>query len=513
MSNIHRQSLSTSAGRRALRILYLDCDTVRPDHLGAYGYHRDTSPNIDRIAAEGVRFDRCYVSDAPCLPSRAALFLGRLGVHTGIVGHAGSAAETRFPGDLHSMDPTALPLAAVLSAGGTDAVTFSTFHQRHLAWWFTAGWREVHRFSESTGDELAADVGDSAADWLRHNARREDWFLHVHFWDAHTPYNTPVDYGEPFADSPAPDFPTAEVLAEQLTSYGPLGARDAMHTFGGRIAGDVASGSPRHPDALDDLDGVKRWVDGYDTGIRYMDDAIGRLLDVLADQGVLDDTAIIISADHGENQGELNRYGSHTTADAITCRVPLIVRWPGLDAGTVRDDPIYQLDLAPTLCELLGLEAPSRWDGRSFASVLEGGEIETRPYLVLGQGSWCVQRAVLQSDLLYIRTLDPALDPMPNELLFDLAEDPHEQHDLAGRRPDETRRLAGLLDEWWHDHAGRVGDDPLLRIIREGGAPYVRLIRDRYLQRLRDTGREAIADELAQRNIRPVPDPFDFRRG
>jgi len=56
-----------------MRILYLDLDTLRPDHLGCYGYHRDTSPNIDRIAAEGVRFNNCYTPDAPCLPSRASM--------------------------------------------------------------------------------------------------------------------------------------------------------------------------------------------------------------------------------------------------------------------------------------------------------------------------------------------------------------------------------------------------------------------------------------------------------
>ena len=68
-----------------MRILYVDIDTLRPDHLGCYGYHRPTSPNIDAVAAQGVRFEKCYASDTPCLPSRAALFTGRFGTHTGIV--------------------------------------------------------------------------------------------------------------------------------------------------------------------------------------------------------------------------------------------------------------------------------------------------------------------------------------------------------------------------------------------------------------------------------------------
>ena len=81
-----------------MRILYLDLDTLRPDHLGCYGYLRNTSPNIDRIASEGVRFENYYTADAPCLPSRSALFNGRFGIHTGIVGHGGTAADLRLEG-------------------------------------------------------------------------------------------------------------------------------------------------------------------------------------------------------------------------------------------------------------------------------------------------------------------------------------------------------------------------------------------------------------------------------
>ena len=78
-----------------MRILYVDIDTLRADHLGCYGYPRDTTPNLDRIAADGVRFDRCYASDTPCLPSRTALFSGRFGIHTGVVSHGGTAAPRR----------------------------------------------------------------------------------------------------------------------------------------------------------------------------------------------------------------------------------------------------------------------------------------------------------------------------------------------------------------------------------------------------------------------------------
>ena len=76
-----------------MRILYIDIDSLRADHLGCYGYHRHTSPNIDALAEQGVRFENVYASDAPCLPSRTALWSGRTGFHTGVVSHGGTAAD------------------------------------------------------------------------------------------------------------------------------------------------------------------------------------------------------------------------------------------------------------------------------------------------------------------------------------------------------------------------------------------------------------------------------------
>ena len=81
-----------------MRILYLDIDTFRPDHMSCYGYHRKTTPNLDQIASEGVRFNRFYCPDSPCQPSRAALFSGKLGINTGVINHGGINADRRPEG-------------------------------------------------------------------------------------------------------------------------------------------------------------------------------------------------------------------------------------------------------------------------------------------------------------------------------------------------------------------------------------------------------------------------------
>jgi arylsulfatase A-like enzyme len=485
----------------AVRILYVDCDTLRPDHLGCYGYHRPTSPTVDALAAESTVFDRVHASDVPCLPSRSALFSGQMGIRTGVVGHAGKYARGRYPGDGHVTDPERYPLAMALSKAGYLTSTFTTFHQRHLAWRFCAGWDEVHRFASTIGDEVATELEGPAIEWLTRNGQREDWFLHLHFWDPHVPYNTPLEFGNPMEGYAPPEFPSAEELAEQQGSYGPMGAADLIN--------DYHRPHPRMPKALRNRDDYRMLIDGYDVGIRYFDDTLGRIVDTLSALGILDDTVIILSSDHGENQGELNLYTSHSTADAITTRIPLVVRWPGVTTGTRSDALLYGLDLAPTLLDLLDIPVPSGWDGLSFAPAVRGEAMAGREELVFGHGAWFVQRAVLRDDWLYIRTLHKALDPMPDELLFDLRNDPRERHNLVASEPARRDALRGRLGAWWDEYGGPDAD-PLVSMAAEGGAYYPRIFKDGYLKVLRESGRDWAAKEIEERYIAPVPDRFDF---
>ena len=142
-----------------MRILYIDIDSLRPDHLGAYGYHRATSPHIDALAAEGVRFDNYYTPDAPCLPSRTAFYSGRFGFQTGVVGHGGTAASPRNDGPRRGFIDSfgEQGLAHRLQTLGLRTSLISTFGQRHAAHWFYAGFNEVHNTGHG-GMESAEQV-------------------------------------------------------------------------------------------------------------------------------------------------------------------------------------------------------------------------------------------------------------------------------------------------------------------------------------------------------------------
>lgn len=479
-----------------MNLLYLDIDSLRPDHLGCYGYHRATSPNIDRLAAEGVRFENVYASDAPCLPSRTALWSGRFGFHNGVVNHGGTAAQPFPQPDRWVTDvfhDTGW-MAALRSAGYRTA-TVSSFAERHAAWHWYAGFNEIYN-SGREGMERADEVTPTVVDWLRRRGGQGPWFLHVNLWDPHIPYRTPLDYGTPFADDPLPAWITEAVWRRGWEGYGPHSPQEP-HGYGGET---FFAGYPRFPVAIDSMEAVRQWIDGYDVGIRYADDHVGRILDTLADLGLLEDTAVVVSADHGESQGEFNIWGDHQTADHSVCRVPLVIRWPGeAHPGRVDDALHYHLDGAATLVELAGGRVPDNWDGRSFARAFREGRTEGRPYLVVSQGAHICQRGIRfvheDEDYLCLWTLDPGYKMIEPIMLFNLTRDPHEQHNLRDARPALVDRALRYLAEWQREVmlTSTTDVDPLMTSLREGPL-HARGMLARYAERLRATGR---ADHVA----------------
>ncbi len=484
-----------------MRILYLDIDTLRADHLGCYGYARRTSPHIDRVAAQGVRLTNVYASDVPCLPSRTALITGRFGIHTGVVNHGGRGADLRPEGARRGFFSrlAAHSWAARFYSAGFRTASFSSFPFRHSAYWWNMGFQETMNASRGMGNERAHDVTPEVLGWLERHGREERWFCHVHFWDPHTPYNTPDEYGNPFADDPIPAWYTEERRARDWARPGPHSAQEPW----GFAPDEWGAPPPRQPWNLADLRAVKQMFDGYDTGVRYADDHLGLLLGKLDELGVLDDTALLISSDHGEAFGELGVYADHQAADQATARLPAILRFPGLSPGV--DAALhYHLDVAATLVELCGLAVPRTWDGRSFAPALRAGVEQGRPYLVTSQGAWSCQRGVRFGDHLYLRTWHDGYHDWPDRMLFDVAHDPHEQSDLLEKERELAAEGARLLDEWYAEQLRGTPDlvDPLFLVMQEGGPFHCRGHLPRYLERLRATGRAEWADRLAARHPR-----------
>lgn len=483
-----------------MRILYIDVDSLRADHLGCYGYHRDTSPNIDRLAAEGVKFTNYYTSDAPCFPSRTALMTGRFGIHNGVVGHGGTAGDVRHEGQKRDFQDILAneSLPGFLKSAGLKTALISPFAERHSSWTFYAGFNEIYN-TGNRGMESAEEVTPTAQKWIEEHAKEEDWFLYVNFWDPHTPYRAPEQFGNPFENDPLPDWLTEEVFEEHRKAVGPHSAHEIS-----MYDNKVDQNYPRQPGEVGDMDGMRRMIDGYDCGVRFADKNIGQLLEGLTQQGVIDDVVIIVTADHGENMGELGIYAEHGTADQATCRIPMIIRWPGKKAGIEETGLHYHLDLGPTLAEMLNKEPAKSWDGKSYASLLTGDSSTGREYLVVSQCAHVCQRSVRFDNWLYIRTYHDGFHLFDTEMLYDISADPYEQHNRAQTEREVCKNAVYYLNEW-HDNmmnSMSFDVDPLWTVMKEGGPHHARKDQlPRYFERLESTGRGWAVPELTKRHL------------
>ena len=489
--------------QNVMRILYIDIDTLRPDHLGCYGYHRNTSPTIDRLAAEGVRYENCYVSDAPCLPSRAAFYSGRFGIRNGAVNHGGGAADMYIDPSHRGFRCVEDHFTVQLREAGLYPVSISPFGERHSAFWFYNGFREMVNTGRG-GMENADEVLPVALDWLDRRGKEDNWYLHVNFWDPHGPYRVPTSFGNPFRNDPLPAWMTEDIRQQTWDTYGPGCAQEPSGMY--TAPEWYEPWRERQPEQIGSMEAYRKWIDGYDCGIRYADDAVGRIVERLDELGVLDDTLIVVSSDHGENQGELAVYGDHQTADHITNRVPLIVRHPRGVGGKGRVDRglHYQFDWGATLLEMLGRSVPGSWDGQSFLQAFEREQECGRESLVVGNCAWACQRAARWDDYLLIRSYHTGFKNYPEFMLFNVGEDPHELNNLVDTSPALVSEGTRILDVWLDEQMRRApcNSDPMQTVMSEGG-PFHACFESRdfeaYKERLRKTGRSCFADELDRR--------------
>lgn len=419
----------------APNVLLVTVDTLRADRLGTYGYGQETSPNIDALAARGVRFAHAGVQWPKTWPSMASFLTGTY-PHTNGIG----------------VVPRALPDSLVMlsevfqQAGWDTAAVVANFNVGRTAGFsqgfdhFVESWDEEWQaksggatFENAPGRVKqftnATRVTDQALRWLwgRHDSERP-FFLWLHYMDPHGPYLPPEDYASLFTDAHA----SSQIPDRLLPTY-------QRQTAGGRTITDLA-----HYQAQ------------YDREIRYFDDQLKRLIDQI-EHLALGPAIVALTADHGESLGEHGYYLEHGDLPyEPTAHVPLIIAGHGVEAaGTTIDGPVGLVDVTPTLVELAGLAPPSHFEGTSLAGVLAGradvvmpeyvfmqaGVNEGAPQLSVRRGRW---------KLIHVRfPVERKVMTGAEYELYDLESDPGELHNLAALRPDLVDELAAVLDAWY----------------------------------------------------------------
>jgi arylsulfatase len=342
-------------------VILVSIDTLRADHLGAYGSTEGLTPNLDRFAAESIVFDDAYAQSNETLYSHASMF------------------SSRYPSEIDALDsafrlPAATPtLASVFSDAGWSTAAFVAGGHLSAAFGLGLGFA-VYDDSASWGS--LRDTGAHALRWLDQRDDRP-FFLFIHGYDPHDRYLKPPPFGYLHAD------PRYEGLAGELirvagatsgvvqghvvTSPDALGDVALLHPrFGGTAIADVDPAAQ----AVSEAD-VKQIAGAYAGAVAWADASFGLLMAGLDARGLLDHTVVIVVSDHGEELGEYGSFNHRFTLSDATLHVPLMVHLPrGAPRGTGRHVAgITELvDVAPTIWALAGVHPPTGMRGHALLS-------------------------------------------------------------------------------------------------------------------------------------------------
>jgi arylsulfatase A-like enzyme len=418
-------------------ILLITIDTLRADHLSSYGYIRPTSPVIDRLAAEGVRFDQAQVQWPKTTPSFASIFTATYAKDNQIVRTAGQPVSCKFEMLAEALERQGYATYAVVANGAVGSeFYFDQGFDEYIETWkleHGAGGADPNRAEAVT--QLAVGLLDKL------KQSNKPYFLWVHYLDPHAPYEPPAEFRNRFQNDERFD-PSVKI---------PLSDRPKQQMFG--------IGSERVLDGRDDL---AFYLARYDAEIAYNDAQIGHLLDEMRKRGMLERTLTAFTSDHGESLGEHGYYFDHGRFSFQTClRVPFILHYPGVLAPRVDKDPVELIHLAPTLLEAAGVQLPDgAWmQGRSLTPRLRG-QAPSPPAsgpLAFSEAGWEThnkwQKVVRDGrfKLIFAQTR-PEQRWIGGEgvkfTLYDLASDPGETTNVIDQFPQDAERLTRELWKW-----------------------------------------------------------------
>ncbi len=441
------ETAPTTGGMPVARpnILFLFSDQHNAGVQGHAGNPVVRTPHLDRLAAEAVVFAQAYCQNPLCVPSRTTLMNGQYCRTHGIY-------ENR-----DVMEPNSPTFPRALSAAGYrtcligkshfNGEQFHGFQQRPYGDFYGQGHQPDPRRTPESGESgLGGLVGNAgptgiplpltqteicvaeSAKWLQAHVdlhRRQPFCLSVHFDKPHFPVRCPERFFRHYAGRLAPpDLPPD--YADRAVPF----VRQAMQVFGGRSE-----------------QAASRYLAAYYGCVEWIDDAVGRLLDVLDYLELEQETVVIYTSDHGDLLGEKDALNKTLFFDSSS-RIPLLVRFPGTFAPRHTDALVGLIDLFPTLCDLAETEVPDCCEGVSLLPALNGTDLDR-------DGIFCESAFLGRPDMAgcmlrsgpwkYCSYLDGTAE------LYNLADDPGEWENLSGRadKADLERKLRERADQFW----------------------------------------------------------------
>ena len=452
-------SLAMLSAKERPNVLLICVDDLRPE-LGCYGKEYIHSPNIDGLAKRGVLFEKHYVQAPTCGASRYAMLMGRYGPagNQALFQRAGKLPvgkeKESLPAYFRGKDYTTVSVGKVShhpgGLGGRDwddetklEMPFSW--DRHLLpagpWKHPRGWMHGLANGEIRGDKPKMDVFQAeegedsiypdgvmipvAIEQLRDLAKEEKpFFLAVGILRPHLPFGAPKKYLDLYEGVELPPIPHPE-KPDGETTWHESGEFMKYHRWG------------KNPNEDNDFaDEVRRH---YAACVSYADAMVGQVLTALKESGEEENTIVVLWGDHGWHLGEHAVWGKHTLFEE-SLRSPLIIVAPGQGVSGQKAGAIVQtVDIYPTLCDLVGLAAPSDLDGCSLKPVLENPKRKSLGFAYALHSSG---RTVRTEGFRYIEHKDGF------DELYDLENDPGEVSNVAAEKPEFVERLKAVFDHF-----------------------------------------------------------------
>ncbi len=433
---------------RTLRnIILISLDTLRASSMSCYGHKNLTTPHLDRLAGQSTLFQTCISPHIPTHPAHTTMFTGKDVLTHQIITQGGSL----------DLDLGVKTLPELLSEAG-----YLTVAADKLGRWFKRGFPEelyrgytwetkYHKARKAEAvNQTAIEVMDIA------QAQDKPWFAFLHYWDPHTPYLPPPPFERMFYSGDECD----------LNNH----SMDAVYDcepFKYYFMEWMCKPDPSDPDNI-----LKKrlWTDlhyvnaQYDASIAYMDASLAHLFQYLRDSGIMDETLLIITADHGEELDEHELWYDHHGLYETNCHIPLIIHCPSLVSEGQHLDGIVTLkDIAPTILDYAGLSELAereKMEGTSLRALIENGNhAGTTDAVYLTECGWMKKRGWRTKQWkLIVETGDtPEVYNTPDLELYDLEDDPDEVYNLAEEATDIVDRLKGEMENFLRRRLAETG--------------------------------------------------------
>jgi arylsulfatase A-like enzyme len=429
---------------RKPNIVLIAIDSLRADHMSCYGYHRQTTPVIDRFAAEGTLFERNFSPHIPTTSAYSSMLTGQDVFTTQVV-------ALRHQGPLRAEVPT---LPEILKDNGynTTCVGFggnpaSRGFDKYIEFPGWGSWNEGRSPKAENLNRVALPELDRLV------ADDKPFLLFLRHMDPHAPYLPPAPFERMFYHGNESDPDNRSM--DPVMAFKPF--RDFFASW--------------MPPGISDKDYV---VAQYDGAIAYMDSAIQSIFTALEAHGIVDETIVVVNADHGETLYEHECWFDHHGTYDNTLHVPLILRYPGkIPAGKRVSGFTHHKDLVPTLLELAGIETSGTFDGKSVLPMISGEVASHDSSFYITECTWMRKHGWRTPQWKLIVALEPDFHFKPEIELYNLVEDPEENTNLADSLPDVVAHLKAQMDAFiarresetglsnpihhqgdWHGHKG-----------------------------------------------------------